>query len=134
MSGTPVLETVVGCGEIESTGGAGDSDGDSAGGAGRIGCDSAGAFSGAVAGGTFSGALADVSGAANGTGVIDGGDEMIGPDGVGHEAAGGQESSSNIVFQLLRHDFSGFAVVTMSDTEAWLYHAARSPAISWINA
>jgi hypothetical protein len=59
---------------------------------------------------------------------------VISPDGAGHEAAGGQESSSNIFFQLLRHDFSGFPVVTMSDIEAWLYHAARSPAISWIKA
>ena len=61
---------------------------------------------------------------------MDVGGELTGADGVGHEAAGGQESSSNILFQLPRHDFSGFAVVTMSDVEAWLYHAAKSPAIS----
>ena len=65
---------------------------------------------------------------------MDVGGELTGADGVGHEAAGGQESSSNIFFQLFRQDFSGFAVVTMSEVEAWLYHAARSPAISWIKA
>ena len=40
------------------------------------------------------------------------------PDDVGHGEAGGQASSLNSFFQLSRHDFSGFAVVTMSEVEA----------------
>jgi hypothetical protein len=87
-----------------------------------------------VAGELFAGAFAGTLGAAKGDGAGDGRGEVLDPEGVGHEADGGQESSSNIFFQLSRHDLSGFAVVTMSDVEAWLYHAARSPAISWINA
>ena len=134
MAGTPEFETVVGCDETESAGGAGEMDGGSAGGAGRNGCDSAGRFSGAVRGGLSAGTFAGTPGSAKGVGAMDGGGEVMGPDGVGHEGVGGQESSSNIFFQLLRQDFSGFAVVTSIDVEAWLYHAARSPAISWIKA
>lgn len=130
MAGTPEFETVVGGGETESAGGAGEMDGGSAGGTGWISCDSAGKFSGTVAGELSAGTFAGTPGAAKGAGAIDGGGEVLDPEGVGHEAAGGQESSSNIFFQLPRHDFSGFAVVTMSDVEAWLYHAARSPEIS----
>ena len=118
MAGTAELETVVGSGETESAGGADGTDGDSAGGAGRTGCDSAGMFSGAVAVGLFVGTFAGGPGVAKGAGAIDGEGEVIVPDGEGHEATGGQESSSNIFFQLLRQDFSGFAVDTMSDVEA----------------
>lgn len=130
MAGTSELDAVVGCGETESTGGAGETDGDSAGGTGRTGCDSGGMFSGTVAGELFTGTFAGTPGAAKGDIAIDGEGAVIGPLGAGHDAAGGQESSANIFLQLLRHVFSDFAVVTMSDVEAWLYHAARSPAIS----
>lgn len=134
MVGTPELEAVVGCGETVSAGGAGKMDDDSAGGAGRTGCDSTGRFSGAGAGNEFEGTFAGKPGATKGVGAIDGGGEVLRPDGTGHVAPGGQDSSSNIFFQLLRQNLSGFAVGTMSDVEAWLYHAARSPAISWIRA
>ena len=127
-------DAVVGCGETESAGGTGKMEDGSADGAGWTGCVSAGKFSGTVAGELSAGAFAGTPGAAKGDGTGDGRGEVLDPEGVGHEAAGGQESSSNIFFQLSRHDFSGFAVVTISDVEAWLYHAARSPAISWINA
>lgn len=130
MAGAAELDAVVGGVETESAGGAGKTDGDSAGGTGRTGCDSAGKFSGTVAGGLFTGPLAGTPGAAKGDIAIDGEGEVMGPDGAGHDVAGGQESSTNIFFQLLRHVLSGFAVVTMSDVVAWLYHAARSPAIS----
>ena len=118
MAGTSELETVVGCSETESAGGAGEMGGGSAGGAGRTGCDSAGKFSGAAAGGLSAGTCDGTPGSAKGVVAMDGGGEVMGPDGVGHEAAGGQESSTNIFFQLLRQDFSGFAVVAMSDVEA----------------
>ena len=87
---------------------------------------SAGKVSGTVTGGTFSGMFIGVTGAVDRDGVVarDGGgeaedpDDVEDPEEVGHAETGGQASSLNNFFQLLRHDFSGFAVVTMSEFEA----------------
>jgi hypothetical protein len=85
--------------------------------------------SGTVTGGPFSGMFIGATGVVGRDGDVEGGD-VEGRDGVGHEEAGGHASSMKNFLQLSRHDFSGFAVVTISEVDAWLYHAARSPAIS----
>ncbi len=103
---------------------AGGGDCTAAGGAGTIGGMSEEKVSGTVTGGTFSGIFIGA------TGVVERGGDVDGRDGVGHEEAGGQASSMKNFLQLSRHDFSGFAVVTISEVDAWLYHAARSPATS----
>jgi hypothetical protein len=59
-----------------------------------------------------------VTGAVDRGGDDDGRGDGKDPDDVGHGEAGGQASSLNSFFQLSRHDFSGFAVVTMSEVEA----------------
>ena len=79
---------------------------------------SAGKVSGTVTGGTFSGMFIGVTGAVDSGGAVDRGGDAEDPDDVGHGEAGGQASSWNSFFQLSRHDFSGFAVVTMSEVEA----------------
>ena len=85
---------------------------------------SAGKVSGTVTGGTFSGMFIGVTGAVDKDGAVDSGGavdrggDAEDPDDVGHGEAGGQASSLNNFFQLSRHDFSGFAVVTMSEVEA----------------
>jgi len=100
--------------------------------------------SGTVTGGTFSWIFIGATGVAGRDGDVEGGDvdggdvdggdvdggDVDGRDEVGHEEAGGHASSMKNFLQLSRHDFSGFAVVTMSEVDAWLYHAARSPATS----
>ena len=98
------------------------SGGESAGGTGSTGGMSAGKVSGTVTGGTFSGMFIGVTGAVDRDGVVDGavdrGGDAEDPEEVGHAETGGQASSLNNFFQLLRHGFSGFAVVTMSEFEA----------------
>lgn len=89
---------------------------------------SAGNISGTLTAGAVSGTFIGV------TGAVEGGGDVVDPDDAGRCEAVGQLSSLNIFVQLFRQDFSGFADVTMSEVEAWLYHAARSPAISWISA
>lgn len=85
---------------------------------------SAGKVSGTVTGGTFSGMFIGVTGAVDKDGAVDSGGavdrggDAEDPDDVGHGEAGGQASSLNNFFQLSRHDFSGFAAVTMSEVEA----------------
>jgi hypothetical protein len=103
---------------------AGGGDCTAAGGAGTTGGISEEKVSGTVTDGTSSGMLIGA------TGVVgrDGDDD--GRDGAGQEEAGGQVSSTKSFLQLARHDFSGFAVDTISEVDAWLYHAARSPATS----
>ena len=113
---------------------AGCSDCTTAGGAGTTGGMSEEKVSGTVTGGTFSEMFIGATGVVGRDGDVEDGDveggDVEGRDGVGHEEAGGHASSMKNFLQLSRHDFSGFAVVTMSEVEAWLYHAARSPATS----
>ena len=101
------LETFVGCGKESAEGGAG-----------RTGGMSAGKVSGTVTGGTFSGMFIGVTGSVDRGGDVEGGGDVEDPDDVGHGEAGGQAPFLNSFFQLSRHDFSGFAGVTMSEVEA----------------
>lgn len=108
---------------------AGGGDCTAAGGAGTTGGISEEKVSGTVTGGTFSGMFIGSTGVVGRDGDVEGGD-VDGRAGAGHGEAGGQASSMKNFLQLLRHDFSGFTDVTISEVEAWLYHAARSPATS----
>ena len=85
---------------------------------------SAGKVSGTVTGGIFSGMFRGATGAVDRNGAVASGGAVASagdvedPDDVGHGEAARQASSLKSFFQLSRHDFSGFAVVTMSEVEA----------------